>query len=82
MAMIKDDALEIRDCFQGLALPNSGRKLHDCLEALVTFIASHRNSLFGIDFPFGIPQNSVEKIGFDSWMEFIAGFSETIQQPT
>ena len=81
LAMIKDDALEIRDCFQGLALPNSGRKLHDCLKALVTFIASHRNSLFGIDFPFGIPQNSIERIGFDSWMEFIAVFSKQFSSP-
>ena len=74
LAMIKDDALEIRDCFQGFSLPNSGRRLHDCLAALVTFIASHRNSLFGIDFPFGIPHDIVEKIGVDRWIEFIAVF--------
>ena len=61
LAMVKDDALEIRDCFQGFSLPNSGRRLHDCLAALVTFIASHRNSLFGIDFPFGIPHELLRK---------------------
>jgi hypothetical protein len=81
LAMIKDDALEIRDCFQGFSLPNSGKRLQDCLAALVTFIASHRNSLFGIDFPFGIPHNSVEKIGFDSWVEFIAVFPKQFSSP-
>jgi hypothetical protein len=51
LAVIKGGVLELRDCFQGFSLPNSGRGLHDCLAALVTFIASHRNSLFGFDFP-------------------------------
>jgi len=81
LAMIKGGVLEIRDCFQGFSLPSSGRRLHDCLSALVTFIASHRNSLFGLDFPFGIPQAIFEKFGFENWARFIAVFPKQFSSP-
>jgi hypothetical protein len=81
LAMVKGDVLEIRDCFPGLSLPDSGRKLHDCLAALVKFIANHRNSLFGLDFPFGLPQAIFEKFSFENWAEFIAAFPKQFNSP-
>ncbi|MFA5110526.1 MAG: hypothetical protein WC443_03880 [Desulfobaccales bacterium] len=81
LAAITGGVLHIRDCFRGLSLPNSGRKLQDCLSALVTFIASHRNSLFGIDFPFGIPQAMAETFGCDNWTGFIFSFPGKFNNP-
>lgn len=81
LAVIKGGVLEIRDCFRGLSLPNSGSRLHDCLAALVTFIASHRNSIFGLDFPFGIPWAIIEKFNYENWLGFIAGFPKEFNSP-
>jgi hypothetical protein len=74
LAGIKRGALEIKDCFRGLSLPHSGRRLHDCLSALVTFTASHKNSIFGLDFPFGVPRAIVENFGCETWTGFILAF--------
>jgi hypothetical protein len=81
LAVIKGGVLELRDCFQGFSLPNSGKRLHDCLAALVTFIASHRNSLFGFDFPFGLPQAIFEQCGLENWAGFIAVFPKKFSSP-
>jgi hypothetical protein len=81
LAMIKGGVLEIRNCFQGFSLPDSGKKLHDCLPALVEFITNHRNSLFGFDFPFGIPQAIFKKFGFENWAGFIAVFPKQFNCP-
>jgi hypothetical protein len=81
LAVIKGDSLEIRDSFRGLSLPNSGKGLYDCLAALVTFIASHKNSIFGLDFPFGIPYKMSENFGCETWPGFIFSFPEKFSSP-
>jgi hypothetical protein len=81
LAVIKGDRLEIRNCFRGQSLPNSGRRLHDCLAALVTFIATHKNSIFGLDFPFGIPHTIVENFGCENWTGFILSFPQKFSSP-
>jgi hypothetical protein len=81
LAMLKGGVLEIRDCFPGLALPDSGRRLQDCLTALVTFIASHRNSAFGLDFPFGLPRAIPDRLGLENWTEFILAFPKKFRDP-
>ncbi|MEJ2671507.1 MAG: DUF429 domain-containing protein [Deltaproteobacteria bacterium] len=81
LAVIKGGVLEIKNCFRGLSLPNSGRRLPDCLEALVTFIASHKNSIFGFDFPFGLPRQIAENIGCENWTGFISAFPHEFNNP-
>ncbi|MFZ5447126.1 MAG: hypothetical protein ACOZFS_00610 [Thermodesulfobacteriota bacterium] len=81
LAMIKGEVLEIKDCFRGLSLPNSGKRLHDCLAALVTFIASHKNSIFGLDFPFGLPCAIAEHFGCKTWTGFIYSFPAKFNGP-
>ncbi len=81
LAGIKGGVLEIKDCFRGLSLPNSGRSLPDCLSALVTFIASHKNSIFGLDFPFGLPRAIVENFGCETWTGFIYAFPGKFLSP-
>lgn len=81
LAMMKGGVLEIRDCFQGFSLPDSGRKLHDCLPALVEFITNHRNSIFGLDFPFGVPRAILENLGCENWRQFIFSFPNKFDDP-
>lgn len=81
LAVIKGNVLKINNCFRGLSLPNSGRRLNDCLAALVTFIASHKNSIFGLDFPFGIPGAIAENFGCETWTGFIFSFPGKFSGP-
>jgi len=81
LATLTGGVLEIRDCFPGFAIPDGGKKLHDCLPALVKFIATHRNSIFGFDFPFGVPQAILENLGCESWRQFIFSFSNYFDDP-
>ena len=38
-----DSGLLIKDCFRARDLPNSGKRLEDCLPSLVNLIKSNRN---------------------------------------
>jgi hypothetical protein len=81
LARIKGDLLEIRNCRPGYSIPEGGKKLCDCLPALVKFIANHRNSIFGFDFPFGIPQAILENLGCENWLQFIFSFPKEFDDP-
>jgi hypothetical protein len=51
-----------------------GRKDQDkCLQLLCDLIATNTNSIFGLDFPFGLPQ---EVTGGQRWKYFILQFPE------
>ena len=81
LAVNRGGVLEVRNCFRGLSLPNSGRRLPDCLSALVTFITSHKNSIFGLDFPFGIPSQIAENFGCENWTGFVFSFPQKFSNP-
>jgi hypothetical protein len=53
--LIQEDVLLITACFQAEDLPESGRDRQQGLKALRRFISSQSGSIFGLDFPFGIP---------------------------
>jgi hypothetical protein len=81
LGMLKGGVLEIRNCRPGFSIPQGGKKLHDCLAALVKFIANHRNSIFGFDFPFGLPRAILENLGCENWLQFIFSFSHKFSDP-
>jgi hypothetical protein len=81
LAKTRGEVLEIRHCFQGLNLPDSGRQLQACLGALARFIAFHRNSIFGLDFPFSVPRAILEKLGCENWRQFILAFPHKFGDP-
>jgi hypothetical protein len=81
LAVIKGDSLEIRDCFRGLSLPDSSKRLHDCLAALVQFITNHRNSIFGLDFPFSVPQALADHFGCDTWIGLVFSLAQKFSSP-
>ena len=70
--------LIIEDCLRARDLPTSGKDINACLTAIVNLIKSNQNSVFGFDFPFGLPVSLVRE---DSWVEFILGFPKKCKNP-
>lgn len=64
-------ALRIEACRPGRDLPNSGSGREECLKALRDFICSQRDSIFGLDFPFGLPKALVTE---GTWEDFVLAF--------
>lgn len=76
--LIKEDALMITGCFQAEDLPGSGREREQSLKALREFIGKQKHSIFGLDFPFGIPKALVKE---ESWEKFVVSFEATYKSP-
>jgi len=69
---IEGDSLCIEDCRRASDLPGSSMYRNDSLSALREIIAGAKHSVFGLDFPFGLPGELVTE---HSWEEFIERFS-------
>ena len=76
--VIKGDVLMIIECFQAKDLPGAGRHRERSLIALREFIRKQKDSIFGLDFPFGIPINLVKE---KSWEKFVVSFDGTYTSP-
>ena len=76
--VIKGDVLMIIECFQAKDLPGAGRHRERSLIALREFIRKQKDSIFGLDFPFGIPINLVKE---KSWEKFVISFDGTYINP-
>jgi len=63
--------LLILSCQPAEELPGGARDRAPALSALSKFIASHRDAIFGCDFPFALPR---EIVITKTWDSFIAGF--------
>jgi len=75
---IKGKLLEVEQIRPGEALPHSGRQRERCLEGLRDFISNERESIIGLDFPFGLPAKLIKQ---PSWENFILSFPETFVSP-
>ena len=71
---VEGDGLRILWCRQGDELPGSGRGRDVCLGALVDLIRRCGTSVWGLDFPFGLPAALVDE---ESWVSFVLAFPET-----
>jgi hypothetical protein len=69
--IIEEDMLLITEYFQAEDLPGSGRDRESSLTALKEFISEQKDSIFGLDFPFGIPKALVKEEG---WEKFVVSF--------
>lgn len=67
------DRLKIREVTRGEDLPGSGRSRAVSLAALCQFIQDGPGSVFGCDFPFGLPRPLFPD---QSWEEFVLAFAE------
>ncbi|NQT83712.1 DUF429 domain-containing protein [bacterium] len=75
---VRDGRLEIQECFAAQYLPGSGRDREQCLRALRDFIERHNASVFGIDFPFGLPRELVKNV---KWERFVRSFAGAYPDP-
>lgn len=75
---IKGETLRIEACYRGADLPKSGVERSRCLAALRAFIAGEIASVFGLDFPFGLPR---ELIKADTWKDFTVSFPDCYAGP-
>jgi len=74
---VSGDGLIIRDCRPISEWLDCGRKRDACLDALYGFIAREK-AVFGLDFPFGLPQ---KLMGEDGWEGFVRSFNERYRSP-
>ena len=70
--------LEVRSCDNATQLlgTRSGRAI--VLPALADYIASSTNSVFGMDFPFGVPSETMDQ---QNWMDFVRLFPQSYITP-
>jgi hypothetical protein len=76
--IIQQDVLLITECFKAKDLPDSGRDREQSLKALREFISKQKDSIFGLDFPFGIPKSLVKE---ESWKKFVSSFEDIYTTP-
>ena len=70
--------MEITDCHPAKELPGSGRELQKSLVGLTDFISGQREAIFGMDFPFGLPESIV---GAKNWKDFVLSFRKRFSDP-
>jgi len=76
--IIEEDVLLITECFQAKDLLDSGRDREQSFKALREFISKQKDSIFGLDFPFGIPKSLVKE---ESWKQFVSSFEDIYTTP-
>jgi hypothetical protein len=75
---IKGKLLEVEQIRPGESLPHSGRQRERCLEGLRDFISKEKESIIGLDFPFGLPAKMIKQ---PSWEDFILSFPKIFVSP-
>jgi len=75
---IEENSLEVLDLFQAESLPGSGRERGLSHRALVSFIGEQEGGIFGLDFPFSLPQ---DLLWGESWEEFALTFEKVYKSP-
>ena len=73
---VEGDGLRVLSCRRGEALPGSDRRRQACLAALGSRIRRSGPSVWGFDFPFGLPESLVDEA---SWTSFVLAFPETYE---
>lgn len=75
---IEGAALSVTQCFQAKDLPDSGTDRDRSISALRAFIMRENESVFGMDFPFGIPKALIKE---ESWQRWACAFNDLYGSP-
>ncbi len=75
---IEGAALSVTACFQAKDLADSGKDRDRSLSALRAFIMRENQSVFGMDFPFGIPKALHKE---ESWEKWVLAFRDLYSNP-
>jgi hypothetical protein len=76
--LIEGHDLLIESCLQAAHLPDSGQERDRCLAALGDLVRREQTSVFGFDFPFGLPHDLVSE---KSWEDFVVSFAYAYNSP-
>jgi hypothetical protein len=76
--IIEEAGLFVTECFQAKDLPDSGEDRERSHRALREFVNKQKNSIFGMDFPFGLPKTLVKE---GSWEEWLLAFKDRYTSP-
>jgi hypothetical protein len=76
-AIIAGNALRIEDCRQAKELLGAADR-DRCLRLLRDFISAQTACAFGLDFPFGLPEEVIDE---SSWEEFVLSFGDHYSDP-
>jgi hypothetical protein len=75
---IEGATLRIDECYRADGLPGSGSSRSRCLAALRDLVGRENAGVFGLDFPFGLPQRLVGQAG---WEAFVLSFPQDYPSP-
>lgn len=75
---IEGAVLSVTQCFQAKDLADSGRDRDRGLSALRAFIMREDESVFGMDFPFGIPKALIKE---ENWERWVRAFKDLYSSP-
>lgn len=76
--IIEEAGLFVTECFQAKDLPDSGEDRERSHRALREFVNKQKDSIFGMDFPFGLPKILVKE---GSWEEWLLAFQDRYTSP-
>lgn len=76
--IIEGAELFVTECFRAKDLSGSGEDRERSHRALRGFINKQKNSIFGMDFPFGLPKTLVKE---GSWEEWVLAFQDRYTSP-
>ena len=76
--IIEGVELFVTECFRAKDLSGSGEDRERSHRALRGFINKQKNSIFGMDFPFGLPKTLVKE---GSWEEWVLAFQDRYTSP-
>jgi hypothetical protein len=78
--VIGGKGVEIVSCLRASDLPGGSAARQGALEALRRFIAVHPESVFGLDFPFSIPAELIERLaGGRTWDRLVAWLCDEVR---
>ena len=70
-AVLSDGEVLIEGCYPSKDLPEGGRGRESSLRGLREFIRISEGAVFGLDFPFSLPEEIIE---YEDWTEFVEEF--------
>lgn len=76
--VIEGESLRIEECVRGEDLPGSARARSQGLTALRESIRVSGESIFGLDFPFGVPREVLQQ---PTWEDFARSFADGYATP-
>jgi hypothetical protein len=72
-AVLSEQEVFIEGCYPARDLPQGSKERKECLKALREFIRKRKRTVFGLDFPFSLPDEVAE---YKDWERLIVEFPE------